>query len=195
MILLLAFALETASSAPEQRQKQAVEFAGHVYQFPAESFIYATKFGSDAVEVGVSFQFYFKILAKVAPMTGWQSWDNGVAKMVYITRPNKIFQWKPNADPLRPPVSEKTTLLSTKNGMSFWTSNGVYGGQELVYITYDGHPNIYTECTKVSVGDWRQACDLNWYHQDAIHKLGIAGDWIDKAPAVATEYSKLVLAD
>jgi hypothetical protein len=195
MIFLLALALEAAPSQQKQSQQQAVDFAGYVYKFPAESFIYAKKFESDAVEVGVSFGFYAKILANVAPVTGWQSWNNGAPKMVYITRPDEIFQWKPNADPSRPPVSEKTTHLSTKNGMSLWASNGVYGAQELIYVTYDGYPDIYTECTKVSIGDRRQACDLNWHHQDAIHKLGIAGDWIDKAPAVATEYRKVVLAD
>jgi|LakMenEpi03Aug12_release.lakeMendotaPanAssembly.Ray.scaffolds.fasta_scaffold325580_2 hypothetical protein len=195
MILLLVFALEAASSPPKQSQQQVVEFAGYAYRFPADSFVYATKFGSDAVEVGVSFGFYAEILGKVAPVTGWQSWNIGGTKMVYITRPNEIFQWTPNANSLKPPVSEKTTFLSTKNGMNFWSSNGVYGANELIYITYENDPNIYVECDKISFGDWRRACELSWYHENAIHRLGIAGDWIERAPAVAAEYRKVVLAD
>ncbi|SMF77180.1 hypothetical protein SAMN06295910_2550 [Allosphingosinicella indica] len=72
--------------------------------------------------------------------------------------------------------------------MRLWRSQGRYKKQNLVYVTYEKHPDIYVKCDRKALDNWMQSCELNWLDGEVMHKLSLAGDWVDKAPIVVERY-------
>lgn len=180
------------SQAPPAVRMEVVEFAGRSYLYPASEPAHVKRFGEESFEVGFPTLMWNAILARVAPLRDWQRprWPGSV--LIYVTRPNESFQWVKRKGPGMPPVREPVVREAVRGRMELWASRGVWGQEDVVYVTYADRPDIYVKCDRIALDDWAAGCDLFWLDGGALHVIGIVGDWLKHAPAQASEYERAV---
>ena len=192
LAVLLSAALVQASSSgtfDDGRPWSVIELHGIKYRFPKDR-ENAWQVWSTAAHIELPGWFWHSILGQIGLVDGWQQMADWSA--IYLTEPNDLFSWVTPSVPLGPPVPEKVKLEEVRGAMRLWGSRGRYGAQNLVLVTYERHPNLYVQCDRLAVDQSTKACDLNWFDGGIIHSLGLAGNWLDKAPALVERYSAAV---
>lgn len=199
---LVVFCAARTSSASDEapsrltaNSSQTIELAGHVYRYPHRGDTFPRYFGkpvATAVELRVPKSFWIGIWSKVAPVRGWMAGGKDDTSLLYITLPDELFQWKEHLENHRaPPVRGPLQLVAERNTMRTWRSFDpeTSAGRNL-YINFEGRKDFYVMCAEQAVGDWTRSCEIYWNDKGVLHLLGIAGDWIEHAPAVVSEYAR-----
>jgi hypothetical protein len=173
---------------------QIVEIEGQRYRFPAyASVMHFSDQHTKAVEVGLRSSFWAMVFEPAGPVPWWVSTNEDTLGSHYITKPSETFQWRfERAAPL-PPVRGPVELFAYRAGVRFWWSRDPKIAVEgLLYITFDGRPDLYGECTDKDVGDETRSCTLYWLDRGLVHRLWMPGSLIDSAPRIADQYRRIV---
>lgn len=199
---ILGGALSYANVGPEpslpiNHKWQIVELSGHAYRFPAgEEELPIKYFGEPnpyGVEISIPRRFWVALWNKVAPIQGWMAYDDGHSWPFVITIPDQLFQWKKDVPPPLPPVRGPVRIDEVRDGMRIWQSlDPEIWIDGLLYITFDGHSDIYGKCTRRDLDNPANSCDIYWRDDNLIHHLFVAGDWVNHAPALVDEYRRAV---
>lgn len=190
-VLISAAVLQSSSPAilKDRSQWSVVNINGRRYLFPGDRRETWQLWGT-AAHIEMPGWFWHSILSQVGRVDGWQRAADW--RVAYLTEPKEPFNWDEPSVPFGPPVSEEVKLEEVRGAMQLWGSQGQSGSQDLVLVTYKGHPDIYVKCDRKAVGRSTKTCDLNWFDVGVIHRLGLAGNWLDKAPAVVERYAAAV---